>query len=93
MCSLMEHSERSYREEKARQAQDPKGSFLVGKTKPGRIGVDISTPKTAIYNADYAPSGVRVASFAKPWTVIGPGVFETYPTHTAAIQRATQENK
>jgi len=90
MCSLMEHSERSYREEKARQAQDPKGSFLV---KPGRIGVDISSPKTAVYNADYAPSGVRIASFARPWTIIGPGVFETYPTHAQAIARAAQENK
>jgi hypothetical protein len=62
-------------------------------TKPARIGTDIAAPKAAIYNANYAPSGVRIGDFARPWTIIGPSVFETYPTHAQAIQRATQENK
>jgi len=95
MCSLMEHSERSYREEKARQAQDPKGSFSLPK-RPR-----ICTPEwhrarpaiTAVFNADYTPGGRRYARYDDPWTVIGPDVYESFATHAEALAWAFKENK
>lgn len=45
----------------------------------------------AVYNGSYSPSGQHLGHFDKPWTVIGPTAFETFPTHAEAIAYAFRE--
>ena len=91
MSSLQVHSDRSFREEMARKAQDPKGSNFLPKN--GRIGTVDLERKVGIYNANYSPAGGRIADFPRPWTVIGRDVWSTHNTHTEALDWATKENK
>lgn len=49
----------------------------------GWVGLRPNT--TAIYNADYLPSGPRYGHFLKPWTVIAPDDYRTFETHAEAI--------
>lgn len=57
------------------------------KTKP-RIATNNTTDRTEIYNANFAPSGLRIGNFDNPWTVIGPDVFRMCGTHQEAIEYA-----
>lgn len=44
-----------------------------------------------IYNANYSPSGTRIATREKPWNVFGCGIVETFRTHAEAIHYAFKE--
>jgi hypothetical protein len=71
------------------------GSFLP-KTKPGRIAGDAwmterAPVATAVYNANYSATGEHIHWHENPWSVMGPGGFKTFSTHTEAIHWAFHE--
>lgn len=65
--------------------------------KPGRIvGYDWQLKRgshgvTAVWHAGYSPSGHKLRVGRKPWTVMGPDTYETFPTYAEAINWAFEQ--